>query len=234
MTRVKICGLMNPMDIEACVDAGVHVAGFVTEYPVPVPWNLTKEQAAGLVDKVPPFVASCVVTGGSARKVIEVAEAVRPDIIQLHHRETLEEITAIVRHMRTMGIRTIKALRIDENGRCDFELPDPAEAVKRLEETGISAIVADSYTRTMPGGTGIPLKLDTYRLMRTGTSLPVILAGGINPSNAAGIIRDAAPYAIDVLTGVEDSPGQKDAARIYELMRLCSYRRQKPHRTDLS
>jgi phosphoribosylanthranilate isomerase len=226
MTRVKICGLMNNKDTEICVNAGVHVVGFVTEYPVPVPWNLTREQTARLVEQVPPFVGTCVVTGGSVHKVMEIAKAVRPDIIQLHYRETLEEITAIAGCMKAMGIRTVKALRVDENGRCDFEIPDPAEAVKKLEETGISAIVADSYTSTMPGGTGIPIKLDTYRLIRAETSLPVILAGGINPSNVAGIIGDAAPYAVDVLTGVENKPGQKDAAKIDELMRLCSHHRR--------
>ncbi len=221
MTRVKICGLMNNKDIEVCVNAGVHMLGFVTDYPEPVPWNLTTNQAARLAGNVPPFVGTCVVTGGSVRKVIEIAKAVRPDLIQLHHRETLEETAAIAGQMKALGIRTIKALRITGEGRCDFEIPDPESAVKKLEDTGIAAILADSYTSARPGGSGILIKLETFRVMQSGTSLPVILAGGINPLNVAGIIRNTSPYAIDVLTGVEERPGQKNAEKIDELMRLC-------------
>ncbi|MDD2402203.1 MAG: phosphoribosylanthranilate isomerase, partial [Clostridia bacterium] len=63
MTRVKICGLMKRKDVNSCVQAGVHMVGFVVNYPVPVPWNLTMVEAKKLIYQVPPFVSTCVVTG---------------------------------------------------------------------------------------------------------------------------------------------------------------------------
>ena len=56
MTRVKICGLMSAEDIRFCVTAGADAVGFVTEYPVPVPWNINRDRARELVALVPPFV----------------------------------------------------------------------------------------------------------------------------------------------------------------------------------
>ena len=116
MTRVKICGLMNEEDVNLCVKAGVHTVGFVVDYPVPVPWNMTRAEARRLVEKVPPYVSSCVVTGGTVENILAVAEAVRPDLIQLHYQETLPEIKELAHRLGRQGIKTIKALRIERQG----------------------------------------------------------------------------------------------------------------------
>ena len=218
MTRVKICGIMNERDIEICVKAGVHVLGFVVDYPVPVPWNLTPERARELIASVPPFIQTCVVIGGGVRKILDIAAVTRPNLVQLHYRESLDEIVEMARSLKQQGIKTIKALRINSDGKCDFEIPDPAMAARALLNTGISAILADSYTKTMPGGTGIAVELSTFRRIKKESSLPVILAGGLNPANIENIVFEAQPYAVDILTGSEESPGHKDPGKISRLM----------------
>lgn len=211
---------MNLEDLELCVRAGVHSAGFVVDFPVPVPWNLSPGEAAPLICKVPPFVSSCVVTGGSVDKILNLAKNTRPDIVQLHHQETLEDVKELSSQLACIGIKTIKALRIDGQGQCAFEIPDPIKAARALEETGISALVVDSFTTALPGGTGIMVNLSTFKRVRDNTNLPVILAGGLNPGNAFKVLEESRPQAIDVLTGVEERPGRKDPGKVRELMKI--------------
>jgi len=218
MTRVKICGLMNEEDVTLCVQAGVHTLGFVVDFPVPVPWNLTRAEARKLIDKAPPYVSSSVVTGGPAESVLAVAKATRPDIIQLHYQETLQEVKELAYRLRLLGMKTIKALRIDGAGKCAFEIPDPVPAARALAETKISALLVDSYTTSLPGGTGITVDLSTFKTIRQEIALPVILAGGLNPDNVLQLIRETSPYAVDVLTGVEERPGKKDPKKVYRFM----------------
>lgn len=218
MIRVKMCGLMNGEDVDLCIKAGVHTVGFVVEFPVPVPWNLTRFEAGKLIDRVPPCVSSCVVTGGSVESVIAVAKAARPDMVQLHYQETLEEIKELAFRLDLLGIKTIKALRIYAQGRCAFEIPDPAEAARALAETKISALLVDSYTAARPGGTGVTVDLSTFRTIKRETALPVILAGGLNSANILQSIKETSPYAVDVLTGVEERPGKKDPEKVYRFM----------------
>ncbi|MEA4924047.1 MAG: phosphoribosylanthranilate isomerase [Syntrophomonadaceae bacterium] len=222
MTRVKICGLMSSHDVELCVRAGVHAVGFVVDYPVPVPWNLTKAQARQLIDNLSPFVSSAVVTGGTIESVLDVAEATRPDIIQLHYQETLSEVKVLAQELNQRGIKTIKALRIDREGKCDFELSDPAAAARALAATPISALLVDSYTVSQPGGTGMTVDLSIFKAIRREVKLPLILAGGLNPANVLELVAETNPYAVDVLTGVEEGPGQKDAAKVCKFMQCIN------------
>lgn len=221
MTRVKICGLMTSEDVDLCVQAGVHTLGFVVDYPVSVPWNLTRMEARKLIDKVPPWVSTCVVTGGPVEKILTVANATQPDIIQLHYQETLAEVAEIAYQLNLRGIETIKVLRFD-SGKCDFEVPDPVLAAQALSKTQISALLVDSYNAARPGGTGVTVDLSTFKAIRLATDLAVILAGGLKPANVLHIIQETNPYAVDVLTGVEASPGHKDAEKIRRFMQVVN------------
>ncbi len=218
MTRVKICGLMNEEDVALCVKAGVHAVGFVVDYPVPVPWNLTKDAAVELIAQVPLLVSSCVVTGGPVEGIMAIAEATRSDVVQLHYQETLLEVKELAHRLSLLGIKTIKALRIDRGGQCAFEIPDPVMAARALAKTKISALVVDSYTASLPGGTGVAVDLSTFKAIREAITLPVILAGGLNPDNVLQIIHQTNPYAVDVLTGVEERSDRKDPAKVYRFM----------------
>jgi len=218
VVRVKVCGLMTERDIKVCVAAGVHTLGFVADYPEPVPWNISRSEAARLVSMVPPYVCTCVVTGGTPDDVIGTALGIRPDMLQLHHRESLCDISRVVKRLRTEGIRVIKALRVRAGGMCDFEIENSAEAARALSEAGVSGILVDSFTETMPGGTGISVDLSTFLSVKENSLVPVILAGGLNPGNVGGIIRAARPFAVDVLTGVEVRPGLKDEHKIRKFM----------------
>jgi phosphoribosylanthranilate isomerase len=214
-TRVKICGINSLNDAMLCVDAGVDAVGFVTEYPVPVPWNVGRERTRELISKLPPFVSSTVVTSGNIGKILEIAKDTNPDVIQLHGEEPLTDIEKAVEKLTDDGIRVIKALSIDvDTQRAHFEIPDPIEAAHSLQDLGIQALVLDSRTKSMPAGTGTTLNWGIAREIREATSIPIILAGGLNQWNVRDAIRAVRPYAVDVITGVEAYPGKKDPDKV--------------------
>jgi phosphoribosylanthranilate isomerase len=219
MTKIKVCGLMEKPDVDFCITAGVDILGFVVEYPIPVPWNLTIQEAKPLISGVNDSTKTCVVAGGTQNRILALADNLRPDIVQLHYKETLSEVSCLSEKLSHMGIKTIKALRINEYGKCDFEISDPVQAAKVLSDTGINAIAVDSYSESMPGGTGKTVNLDSFLLIQKESAIPVILAGGLNLENLPKIVSSAKPYAVDILTGVEIAYGKKDWSKISQIVR---------------
>jgi phosphoribosylanthranilate isomerase len=211
MTRVKICGLMSKADLQMAVSAGADALGFVTEYPVAVPWNIQRGQAAELAAWAPPFVTTTAVVGGRVEDMLAIAQAVRPHFLQLHGDETMEEILNVCRALAGTGIKVLKALRINvETGKALFAISEPGEACAFLESSGISGVVLDSKTSTRPAGTGTPLNWNSLRGLSEKIRLPLILAGGLNARNVEEAIEIVRPFAVDVISGVERETGIKD------------------------
>ena len=222
MVRVKICGMMSRQDVIMAQAAGADGVGFVTEYPVPVPWNLPREKARELVRTAPPFLTTVAVVGGSPEGILEIARTVRPGVLQLHGDETLEEIGEVVKGLEGTGIQVIKAMRVNvDTGLASFEETDPLKAGEVLAGSGIKALVVDSRTSSMPAGTGVSLDWKMAAAMVRRLDLPVILAGGLSAGNVAGAVEKVRPYAVDVITGVESGPGIKDAAKMRAFVRAA-------------
>jgi len=215
MVRVKLCGLMSPEDVKMAETAGADALGFVTEYPVPVPWNLDRERAASLAATVSPFITTVAVVGGDPQEMIRIARKVRPRVLQLHGDESLEDIRQVLEGLEGTGIRVIKALRIDvDTGEALFEKADPRDAGSALAGSGIAALIVDSKTSSRPAGTGVTLDWDISARMVKEVALPMVLAGGLTVENVAGAVKKVKPYAVDVISGVEKEPGVKDGEKM--------------------
>jgi phosphoribosylanthranilate isomerase len=220
MTRVKICGLMTAEDIRLCVKAGADAVGFVTEYPIPVPWNIDRTRARELVALTPPFVTKTAVVGGPPESILQIADTVKPDLLQLHGDETRKEIEHICSALENTGIQVIKALRIDiDTGKAHFSIEDPLEAAKVLAGTAIAGLVVDSKTAHRPAGTGVPLDWSIIERIASSISIPLILAGGLTVHNVSEAIERVRPYGVDVISGVEKAPGVKDNKRVRQFVR---------------
>jgi len=212
---VKICGMTNEEDILMCLQLGAQALGLVVEYPIPVPWNLTAQQAQALRRAIPAKVTACMVTGGKPDEIIARAKQVRPQMVQLHFEETLEETAYIAKVLAAKHIGVIKALRVGPEGRLLFEIADPAEAARLFGQTGVAALLVDSGTAERPGGSGLVVNQKAYRAVAGASSLPVVLAGGLTAQNLHEIIpADLPPNAVDVLSGVEAGPGRKDREKV--------------------
>jgi phosphoribosylanthranilate isomerase len=206
---------MSGDDVELAVRAGADALGFVTEYPIPVPWNIARQRAAELVAAVPPFVTTTAVVGGPVDHILEIARTVRPHFLQLHGDETLEGITRVCNALKNTATKVLKALRIDvDTGQALFAVPDPVAAAHTLAESGIAGLVVDSKTASRPAGTGVTLDWSVIGRITASIGLPVILAGGLTADNVAEAIERVRPYGVDVISGIESAPAVKDGERI--------------------
>lgn len=212
---IKMCGMMDSSDVAACAALGIDAVGIVIEYPVPVPWNLSRHEGRELIAGVPHGVASVVVCSGPPDALADLARDVRPDALQVHGDESLAETEEIVRRVAPFGVEVYRALRIrPETGRASGEIAEVEEAARAVERTGVAGLVVDSKVASRPGGTGIPVNVALMGRVVDAVSIPVIAAGGLGPHNVADVIRAVRPFGVDVLSGIEEAPGTKSRAKM--------------------
>jgi phosphoribosylanthranilate isomerase len=202
-----------------CLKLGVDILGFVTEYPLPVPWNLSRDKTRALLRLVLPAHRSCLVTGGSPAKVIELAADQRPSLVQLHYQETLEETRIIAAALRELNIGVIKTVptlrseRILQFGTADLEM-----IVEKLCKTRVYGLLADTRSPANASENGNALDHKFCKQIISWSSKPVIIAGGINAGNVRALLSSTQSKFIDVMTGVESHPGKKDEAKLGQLL----------------
>lgn len=204
MTRVKICGITSIEDARVAVAAGASALGFVFAES---PRRVSPETAAAIVRTLPPFVSTVgVLVDQDPRPILAVCPL---DVIQFHGHETPETVAAVT------GVRRIKAFRVRTTA--DLDALAGYHGV-------VDGLLLDAYSEHAAGGTGrtFPWALAREAVARglaagadgRGVGPPLILAGGLTPENVAAAIRETAPYAVDVSSGVEAAPGRKDAAKV--------------------
>jgi phosphoribosylanthranilate isomerase len=226
MVRVKICGNTNAEQIAWSAASDADCVGVVVEYPTPVPWNLSREQAAQLLSVVPPMMTRAVVTGGGPEAVLAIARFLRPHLVQLHTDNTIEETATIARGLASLGIGLIRALRIDvDTGKAAGEISDPVAAALALQDAGVGGVVLDARTQNMPAGTGARIDWEMAIEVRKALAVPLILAGGLTPQNVRSAVEQVRPYAVDVITGVEVSRRVKSPELIREFVRQAKHAR---------
>lgn len=198
MVRVKICGITNLDDALVAVEAGADALGFVF-YPES-PRCVTPEKAAEIIRSLPPFVQTVgLFVNEAAARINAMARECGLDIVQLHGDEPPEFCGLVER-------RVIKAFRIKEIASLD-----------PIRNYRVSAHLLDAYSPSAYGGTGLTFNWDVAKMAKSFG--PVILAGGLTPGNVAEAVAAVEPFAVDVSSGVETSPGKKDPARVREFIR---------------
>ena len=209
--RVKICGITHPDDAALAVEEGADALGFVVEYPDANPWILSRRRAVELMRAVPPFVTRVAVVGGDAGSILDLAEATAPHALQLHRDETEACVTELAERLAGSGIRLIKALRIDAS------VPGPpaealAAAARRFVEA--DAVLVDSVVPGRPAGTGRAVDWALARTVVDTGVAPCILAGGLDPDNVGRAVAAVRPFAVDVISAVEDQDHRKVRQRV--------------------
>jgi phosphoribosylanthranilate isomerase len=196
VTRVKICGITRDEDARVAVELGASALGF-NFYPRS-PRCLTAERARGIASHLPPFVCAVGVFADEvdADRIAAIACEARMAAIQLHGPRFPENTGSLGR------FTVIRAVAVTG----DFKLTS-------LDGLQAAAILLDACDPARIGGTG--QTIDWCLAQRATTAdPPIILAGGLTPENVAEAIRIVRPYAVDVATGVESSPGIKDAVKM--------------------
>ena len=192
MVRVKICGITNIDDALAAVNSGANALGFLF---APSPRQLDPCQAEKIVEALPPWISPVgVFVNEKKNRIIQIASQCRLDWIQLHGEETPE----YCHELRAEGLKLVKVLR-----------PREPKDLEIIPQFPAAAIHLDTYNKEIAGGTGEVFSWD-LALEAKKYAKPVILAGGLNPDNVVKAIKKVFPYAVDVSSGVEKSPGKKD------------------------
>ncbi|MCR5798247.1 MAG: hypothetical protein K6G63_10070 [Eubacterium sp.] len=212
MTKLKICGLMNEEDALFCKDAGVDIIGFVTEYPLDVPWNLSREMVKNLIDSLGDARGkSCIVVGGDADHALELIQYIKPGFVQLHYQETLDDIRDIA--ART-DVRSIKTVPLDAESReRQSGTADIGECARRFAKAGADILLVDARGPENVTKSGA-LDVELFGEVKNATNRLTMAAGGIDSSNILDYLNSLHPDIIDIMTGVEDRPGAKNHPQI--------------------
>jgi phosphoribosylanthranilate isomerase len=192
MTLVKVCGITTLADALAAVKSGVHALGFVFAKS---PRKISPEKARDIILRLPPFITTVgVFVDEPAEMVQEMALLCRLDALQFHGRESPE-------YCRCFDRRVIKA----------FGMRDRSVAQE------IAPYVVDAYLLDSSAGGGMGQRFNWD--LAIGLKGRIILAGGLTPENVTEAIAKVRPYAVDVSTGVEKSPGRKDHRLMEEFIK---------------
>jgi len=191
MTRVKICGITTPVDALAATEAGADAIGLVFARS---PRQVTIEQAIGIAAALPPLVSMVgVFVDPTEDDLEEVLFQLRLTAVQLHGRESPEFCRSIEL------VPVIKRIQVGAGD-------TPEALAERARVYAVGAVLID------PGaGSGEPFQWSLAR----GLPGRTIVSGGLTPENVGDAIRASRPYAVDVSSGVEKSPGVKDEAKMH-------------------
>jgi phosphoribosylanthranilate isomerase len=208
-TKVKICGLKTEAALEAALAAGADYVGLVF-FP-PSPRNVGPETARALAAKARGRAGIVALMVDPDDALIEaVVAAADPDIIQLHGNETPERVGEVHRRWGRPVMKAIKVAAAADaraaahyRGAADlilFDAPAPADS-------------------TRPGGNGAPF--DWRALSGVAGKVAYVLSGGLTPDNVAEAIRITGAEIVDVSSGVESRPGEKDPELIRRFLRAA-------------
>ncbi|ABD05347.1 phosphoribosylanthranilate isomerase [Rhodopseudomonas palustris HaA2] len=204
---VKICGLSTRDTLEAAVAAGADMVGFVF-FPAS-PRHVGFDLARALGDQVGSRAAKVALTVDASDALLrDVVDALAPDLLQLHGKESPERVRAI---RQTFGLPVMKAVAVATADDL-AALPAYAAAADRIL---FDARPPKDALR--PGGLGVPF--DWALLSGLALPVPYMVSGGITPGNVAEALRVTRAGGIDVSSGVETAPGVKDSELIRSFIR---------------
>ncbi|HZL29846.1 MAG TPA: phosphoribosylanthranilate isomerase [Pseudolabrys sp.] len=206
---VKICGLKNSEALDAALESGADMVGFVF-FP-PSPRHLAYETARALGERVKGRAGKVALTVDADDETFAaLIEALKPDMLQLHGAEPPERVAMVRARFR---LPVMKALPIAD--RADLARID-------LYKKVVDRILFDARApqdATRPGGLGTPF--DWTLLKGADPGIPFMLSGGLNAGNVAEALRITRASGVDVSSGVERAPGEKDPDKIRAFIRVA-------------
>lgn len=206
---VKICGLSTPETLDAALQAGADMAGFVFFPPSPRHIGLETARELGRRAKGRATKVALTVDADDAT-LADIVEALQPDILQLHGKENAARLRDI---KRAFGLPVMKAIAV--------------EIAADLAALSGYAAVADRILfdarapkgATRPGGLGTTF--DWHVLENLDLALPFMVSGGLTADNVAEAVRVTRAGGLDVSSGVERAPGIKDPEMIRAFIRAA-------------
>jgi phosphoribosylanthranilate isomerase len=206
---VKICGLSTPEALDVALEAGADMVGFVF-FP-PSPRHLLHEAARPLGARVRGRAQKVALTVDADDDVFDaLVEALRPDLLQLHGKESPARVAAL---KTRFGLPVMKAIPVETKADLAAIAPYAGVADRLL----FDARAPRDATR--PGGLGKPFD---WRLLESlDPGVPFMLSGGLDAANVGEALRITRAPGVDVSSGVERAPGEKDPDKIRAFIRAA-------------
>jgi phosphoribosylanthranilate isomerase len=206
---VKICGLSTPQALDVALESGADLVGFV--FFAPSPRHVALETARALGARVKGRAGKVALSvDADDATLAAIVEALKPDMLQLHGVEPPERVVAL---RARFGLPVMKAVPIAE--RRDLARID---LYKRVADRVIFDACAPQDA-TRPGGLGQPF--DWTLLEAADPGIPFMLSGGLDAGNVAEALRITRAPAVDVSSGVERAPGEKDPDKMRAFIRAA-------------
>ena len=207
MTLVKICGVTSVSDAAVALDAGADMVGLIF-FP-PSPRYVTPGQARSIVASLPPELPAVgVFVNESLETISEIARESGISRVQLHGDENPE----LCRRLSWPCIKT-------------FRFTDEVKP-EMMPDYPVHAYLIEGFHAELYGGGGV--KADWRRVAMLHGYGRIILAGGLTPDNVHEAIATVQPYAVDVCSGVEATPGRKDAAKVRNFVKYAKSAASRP------
>lgn len=200
MTKIKICGIKTLLDALTAIEAGADYLGF-NFYPKSVRFTekpVCAEITSVLKREHPQIKLVGVFVNSPVDEIKDILQTCQLDLAQLHGDETPEMLASL-------NGKAFKAIRLS------------AESVQTsvypfLKSAFEPAMLIDAAVKGVYGGSGVTA--DWTAAAELAKKYPLLLAGGLTPDNVADAVRQVRPWGVDVASGVESAPGEKDAGKM--------------------
>jgi phosphoribosylanthranilate isomerase len=204
---IKICGLKTAAALDAALAAGADLVGFV--FFAPSPRNIEPAAARALGGRVAARARKVALSVDADDTLLAaIVAALEPDMLQLHGKETPQRVAAV---KARFGLPVMKAIAVET--RADLAAASAYAGI--ADRLLFDARAPREATR--PGGLGTPF--DWRLLQDFDPTIPFMLSGGLDPGNVATALAISRAPGVDVSSGVERAPGEKDLERIGSFIR---------------
>lgn len=207
MTKIKICGIKTLPDALAAIDAGADYLGFnfYPKSPRFIEKQTCTEITSVLKRDYPQVRLVGVFVNSTVEEIQDILDTCSLDLAQLHGDETPEMVLSF-------GGKAFKAIRLSSETSVD-----PFLAKQSAPESVLPALLVDASVKGVYGGSGVTADWDGAAELAK--KYPLLLAGGLTPENVAEAIHRVKPWGVDVASGVESAPGEKDPGRMKAFVR---------------
>lgn len=204
MVKVKICGITNSKDAKIACEFGADMIGVIVKVNKSTPREISIPKAANILKTVNDDIQKVVVTiPETIDDAKEVADDLNPDYLQIHYQLSNSKLEEIKEETGKPIIGVIKISKTTE---------DEKEKISQVKETAqVADLLLLDTKSSKGGGTGKTHNWNLSSLLKKSISTPIILAGGLKPSNVRQAVNKVNPHGVDTSSGIESKPGEKDS-----------------------
>lgn len=225
-TWIKICGNTTVEDARVAMAAGADALGFIFASSRR---QVRPEQVRPIADQLSQMERIGVFLNESPERIAEIFAGASLTGVQIHGDESPEQVREIRDRLEGLvSFKEASAYRYQEySSRAPFRIlktlrftPRLEEELERFSERGVvDAILIDTFSPDMRGGTGVPFDWkQAGEILESATEMPIVIAGGLKTENVQQVIAMLKPWGVDVASGVEREPGRKHPQK---LMNFC-------------